>query len=300
MSDPHDPWRPYDALREHHTVVGTLWVLPEVESEELGNARDLLVHLPPSYDRDAERRYPVLYMQDGQNLFDRHTAFLAEWQVDETLAALAEEGLEAIVVGIPNTEARLDEYGPYVDARHGGGRGDAYLRWLVRTVKPLVDGRFRTLDAPAATGILGSSMGGLISLYAHVRWPGVFGLAGALSPSLFFGREAIFRTVRASARPHGRLYLDVGSEEGNRTWVRRQQGWPSDAVTRCRRMVRLLERRGYVPGEDLLYVEESGAGHNEAAWARRLPLALRFLLDGAEEAAAAEADAAPSRRRAAR
>jgi predicted alpha/beta superfamily hydrolase len=258
--------------------VGTVLVLEEVHSRELGNTRDLLVYLPPSYDRAPRRRYPVLYMHDGQNLFDHHSSFTREWQVDETLETLALEGIEAIAVGIPNTPARLDEYGPFVDPRHGGGYGEEYLRFLTGTVKPLIDRSFRTRPDREHTAILGASMGGLISLYGFFRHPSVFGRLGALSPSLFFAREAIFGVVRGAPRVEGRVYLDMGGLEGARGLMRRAADWPSQAISRCRRLARLLERKGYRHGEDLMYLEEAGAAHDEGAWARRLPTALRFLL----------------------
>src|SRR5262245_44761431 len=178
-----DNWRDYVDGRSDHTVVGTLKTLEGVYSPQLGNRRTLYVHLPPSYDT-AGRRYPVLYMQDGQNLFDEPLSYAGEWRVDETMAALSDEGIEAIVVGIQNMGARrIDEYSPFRDRRlRKGGRGDQYLSFVARTVKPLIDRDFRTLPERATTGILGSSMGGLISLYAFFACPEVFGFAGAMSP----------------------------------------------------------------------------------------------------------------------
>src|SRR5215217_1626799 len=160
-------WETYPAVDDggEHTVVGTMKMLRDVQSPELENVRDLIAYLPPSYG-DGERRYPVLYMHDGQNLFDQATSFGDEWRVDETMEELAGEGLEAIVIGVPNMgEERCEEYSPFVDAQAGGGCGDDYLEFLVRTVKPLVDRSFRTLPDRENTGIAGSSMGGLISLY---------------------------------------------------------------------------------------------------------------------------------------
>src|SRR5688500_9831438 len=173
MTEPSRIWHPYpgDAPGEH-TVVGTVLVLRDVESVELGNARDLFVYLPPSHYA-SDRRYPVVYMHDGQNLFDQATSFGAEWEVDQTLEAASSEGLECIVVGIPNAgKSRLDEYSPWCDPRHkSGGRGEAYLDWIVQTVKPRIDADFRTRPERGTTGIAGSSMGALISLYAFFRRP---------------------------------------------------------------------------------------------------------------------------------
>jgi predicted alpha/beta superfamily hydrolase len=264
-------WRAYPARDEdgiEHTVVGNVQILTGVASPQLGNVRDLYVYLPPSYAND-ERRYPVLYMHDGQNLFDRATSFGEEWEVDQTLEAASRDGLEAIVVAIPNTgAARLDEYGPFVQPRRGGGRGDAYLDFIVDTVKPIVDADFRTLPGREATGIAGSSMGGLISLYAFFRRPDVFGFVGALSPALWFGERRIFGFIDDAPFVDGRIYLDCGTREGTVEMV--------DVA----RMRDLLMRKGYRLRRDLLCVIARGAGHDERAWGGRLPRVLRFLLTG--------------------
>jgi len=243
-----------------HTLTGDIRVLPAVHSPQLNNERDLLVYLPPGHDTAAVR-YPVLYMQDGQNLFDRDTAFGGnEWQVDETMEALSAEGLPAIVVGLPHVgPARIAEYNPF--PRHGG-RGEAYLRFIVETVKPLIDSTFRTRPERAATGLLGSSMGGLISLYGYFCHPAVFGMVGALSPAFWYGGLALYTFVTSAPHLRGRLYLDRGSAERGG----------------AKRMYDLLVQNGYRPERDIRYVEEPGGEHTETAWARRLPDALRFLL----------------------
>ncbi len=250
-----------------HTVSGTVKVLPGLESPQLGNRRDVLAYLPPSYERNPRRRYPVLYMHDGQNLFDAATSFCGEWHVDETLEEASLAGLEAIVIGIPNAGAeRLDEYGPFQDLRHGGGRGDLYLDFLVHTLRPRVDLDFRTLRRREYTGIAGSSMGALISLYAFFRHPRVFGFVGAMSPAFWFAQRAVFEVVRASPYVPGRIYLDVGTHEGANT------------LRDARAMHALLHAKGYDVEHEMRYVEEVGARHTESAWAGRLRGALEFLL----------------------
>lgn len=246
----------------------TLTRLEHVHSPELANRRDVLVALPPSYG-EGHAAYPVVYMQDGQNLFDPTTSYAGDWQLSETLAAHAAAGIEAIVVGIPNIgEERRDEYGPFPDARHGGGRGDAYARFIVRTLKPLVDRDFRTRPGPADTTIAGSSLGGLVSLYAFLAHPETFGAAAALSPSLWFARGAIFRWARGRRLAGGRIYLDTGARE------------PARTVRDARRMRDLLVTKGYVPGATLAYVEDPEGEHDEAAWARRFRSAFPFLVAG--------------------
>jgi predicted alpha/beta superfamily hydrolase len=242
-----------------HTVVGDLRVLPDARSPQLDNRRDVLVCLPPSYGEDG-RRYPVLYMQDGQNLFDRATGFAGqEWQVDETMQALAQEGLEAIVVGLNHAgDDRLLEYNPFAAPPRCGSR---YVEFVIDTIKPIIDRDFRTLPGRAHTGIMGSSMGGLLSLYAHFHRPDVFGFSGVMSPSLWVNRFAIFHYVRHAPPAPGRIYLDNGTREGTAEGMRD-----------------LLLEKGFRPDDSLLYVRDEGGEHTETAWARRLPDALRFLL----------------------
>lgn len=276
-------WHDYVASRHnsYHTVVGTLKIRERVWSPQLHNKRDILVYLPPSYAA-GDRRYPVLYMHDGQNLFDQATSYSGEWRVDETMRQLSREGIEAIVVGIPNAGGqRLAEYSPFPDVHHGPGRGQAYLDFIVHTVKEMVDADFRTLPAREHTGIMGSSMGGLISLYAFFHCRDTFGFAGVMSPSFWFADRAIFRYVQQHEFVPGKIYLDAGTREyggdSNDKEARRRSRRYYAGV---RHMKRVLLRKGYRPVHELYTVEEKWAGHNEPAWARRLPDALRFLLSG--------------------
>ena len=271
----------YDWRREdYHTVVGDVRIMERVWSPQLKNRRNLLVYLPPSYAEEKARRYPVVYMHDGQNLFDQRTAFDQEWRVDETMERLSRDGLEAIVVGIPNTGGqRLAEYSPFDDNYHGKGRGHLYLSFLLETVKPMIDRDFRTLPGREHTGTIGSSMGGLISLYAFFSHGDVFSFAGAMSPSLWFAGSSMFRYVKHAPYVDGRLYLDVGTRElGGSRADREARSRSRRYYASVRRLQRLLVKKGYRPRRNLLVVEEKWAGHNEPAWAGRLPAALRFLL----------------------
>lgn len=268
-------WQDYQ--RQPNTVHGELKWHPDFYSPQLQNHRDILLLLPPSYHQDEARRYPVLYMHDGQNLFDAYTSFAGEWQVDEALQELSREGLEAIVVGIPNMgEERIREYNPYHHPHFGAGRGEGYLRFLVESLKPNVDAHFRTLPGRAHTGIMGSSMGGHISLYAFFRYPQVFGMMGAMSPAFWIARRRLAWFVQRAPYLPGRLYLDVGTLEQKPPLVggllTRQYRSESSAITG------MLIRKGYRPQQELLYIEDEGGRHQEADWARRLPAALRFLL----------------------
>lgn len=254
------------------TVVGDLRVLGDFYSPQLDNRRDLLVYLPPSYQASS-RHYPVLYMHDGHNLFDQARAYSGEWQVDETLQQLSVEGLEAIVVGLPNAgEKRAYEYCPYPDVRLGGGGADLYLRFIVETVKPLVDSSFRTLPDRANTGLMGSSMGGLISIYGFFTHPDTFGFAGVMSPAFWWTEGKIFGFLQTAPKVNGRIYVDIGGNETPEFPERRAAYW-NDA----HRADRILREKGYAPAEYRFLPELEGT-HHERDWARRLPGALRFLL----------------------
>jgi predicted alpha/beta superfamily hydrolase len=273
-------WKDYPAAVDPGTdaVVGRIRQLERVHSPQLGNERDLLVYLPPSYDTSG-RPYPVIYMHDGQNLFDPTTSFAGEWAVDQTLEAASEEGVETIVVAIPNTGSeRANEYSPFRDEKNGGGKGELYLRFIVETVKPLIDAEFRTRPDREHTGIAGSSLGGLISLYAFFRYRHVFGFAGVMSPALWFAKHALLDWVARQPFAGGRIYIDVGMKEGQQTL---------DDVLRLRD---ILEAKGYRNLNDLLCVVDTAGDHSERAWARRVRRVLAFLLGlrGADPSRAAE------------
>jgi predicted alpha/beta superfamily hydrolase len=265
-------WQDYPTGGEH-TVVGTIRVSPPLYGPAKGVRRRLFVYLPPSYGA-SEKRYPVLYMHDGQNIFDEVTSYSGEWQVDETMEALSLEGIEAIVVGVPNSgSGRTDEYSAHVHSVYGGGGGaEGYLDFLAHKVKPLVDGAFRTLPGREYTGLMGSSMGGSISLYGMLTRPEVFGFAGVMSPAFWWSEGTIDMLVASMPYTGGRIYMDVGDNESPEIRGRRK-AYVDGAV----RMVALLREKGYKEGS-LCFVIEAGGDHSEAAWARRLPGALRFLL----------------------
>ncbi|MDX2159980.1 MAG: alpha/beta hydrolase-fold protein [bacterium] len=276
-------WKPYSLTP--NTVVGDLRVWERLYSPQLDNDRNVFVWLPPGYDLDTAH-YPVIYMHDGQNLFDAHHSHSGEWQVDETMTTLANDGLPAIIVGLPNmNEMRGIEYSPYdftmQDQRHSG-RGDAYIGFVTETVKPLIDSHFRTRPEPAFTGIAGSSMGGLISLHGFLTRRDVFGLCGAFSTAYWFGENALLQTAVRLADGTGRVYLDVGTREGETlTWFFPNLP-PVDLdmayVDGVRALRDALLTAGYAEGDQFMYLEEEGAPHHESAWARRLPAAMRFLL----------------------
>ncbi|MBK9122390.1 MAG: alpha/beta hydrolase [Chloroflexi bacterium] len=268
-------WSPYASGRAEHTVSGTVLVCPDVYSSQLDNARDIFVYLPPSY-ASSSRRYPVIYMQDGQNVFDAVSSFAGEWHVDETFEELHDEGLEAAVVAIPNIgDARITEYNPYTSTRFGAARGDDYVRFICNTLKPMIDAEFRTLPGSDSTAIAGSSMGGLISLYAWLAYPQVFGLGAAMSPALWIARGAALEHAGRAPLNVGRLYLDIGGKELPRRFSKYVNGM-NDAV---QGVYDRLRGRG-IPESRLMLVRDKHGEHNEESWARRFPDAIRFLLGG--------------------
>lgn len=276
-------WESYTTTVAQHTVMGDLRILRNFYSPQLDNYRDVLVWLPPDYEH-SDRAYPVIYMHDAQNLFDAHTSYSGEWRVDETMTQLAADGMSAIIVGLPNMkEKRGVEYSPYPFYINGVthvGQGDKYIQFIVETIKPMIDTSFRTQPESAATGIAGSSMGGLISLYGFLIRPDVFGLCGAFSPAYWFGNSGLLETTRQRAKGIGRVYMDVGTREGPTlsNWMIEADDLHTVYAKGVRALHEALLANGYKDGQNLLYVEAEGAIHNEAAWAERFPNAMRFLL----------------------
>jgi predicted alpha/beta superfamily hydrolase len=271
---------------------------------ELGNRQRMVrVYLPKHYDA-VSRAFPVLYLQDAQQLFSPGP--FGDWLIDETLDRLSDEdpahGL--IVVGIDNSDRRWDEYGPWknshmhdwVDpswsAPEQGGEGAAYVEFLTRTLKPKIDSLYRTLPDRANTAVGGSSMGGLIALYAGITRPDVFSMVMAMSTAVWFGedggpwlsRNHLLRFL-ADRRPPSnvRFYLDVGTNERSRDKdpdVVDAQGHPVSyprAYVEGSEAVADVLQRGGVPSDNLRHVIDQGAIHNESAWSRRFEGAVRWL-----------------------
>lgn len=269
-------WHPYldDKDPHAHSVEGDVRVTHQVYSPQLDNTRDIYVYLPPSYHYSSIA-YPVLYFQDGQNVFDHAISYAGEWHADRAMQMLSAEGREAILVFVPNMgEQRIREYNPFSQGAFESGRGSDYVRFLIDTVKPMIDADFRTLPDRLHTGIIGSSMGGLISLYAFFRWPQVFGLLGAMSPSLWVNYNAVAEIIQSAPYQWGRIYIDIGGREIGPRASKRNKAY-ADSVRQFRDMI---AQKGFVEGETLRYVQDDKGGHDEAAWAHRLPDALRFLL----------------------
>ncbi len=227
--------------------------------------RMLRIYLPPYY-ADSQKHYPVLYMHDGQNLFDDATSFVGEWGVDEVLNHLADkQGLEVIVVGIDHGNAlRARELSAWSHPKYGEALGQAYGDFVVNQVKPYVDERFRTLTGRAHTAVAGSSMGGLMSHYLVHRYPEVFSRALIFSPSYWYSDKVMPFTRAHPAPLDTRLFMLVGEQEGE------------SMAADTRAMYQLLGQQGPRAGNLTLLVDKQGQ-HNEAFWRRHLAGALSWL-----------------------
>jgi predicted alpha/beta superfamily hydrolase len=266
------------AAQQPHTLTGDVRLHKDFHSQILGNNRDLIVYLPPGYESGSKRRYSVLYFHDGQNVFDGATSFISgqEWRLDETAQELiAARKIEPlIIVGLYNTgKDRVEEYTPVQDPKYKvGGKADLYGRMLVEEVKPFIDHTYRTLEDAKHTGLAGSSLGGLVSIYLGLKYPHVFGRLAVVSPSVFWGDKFIVHYVEAlRSKPDERIWLDIGTKEG------RDDKEALETVTNARLLESTLSKKGWKPGKDLRYFEAQGAEHNERAWAARVGPMLKFL-----------------------
>lgn len=254
-----------DSVQRHHNFI----------SQFVPYRRDLVVYLPPNY-HEEEQRYPVLYLHDGQNLFDPETAYVRgmDWKVDETAESLIRGGeIEPlIIVGIFNTgEHRIEEYTPTRDRKLGGGHAELYGRMLLEELKPFIDAGYRTLPDAHNTGLGGSSLGGLATLYLGFTHPEVFGKLAVLSPSVWWDNKAILKIIRATEpKPRLKIWLSMGTDE-SKSGLRDANSLRDTLVV-----------KGWREGDDLNYEVIPGAKHEEAAWAERVGEVLRYLFPPAD------------------
>jgi enterochelin esterase-like enzyme len=243
------------------------------ESKYLPDNRNVIVYLPPDYDEEPERTYPVLYLHDGQNLFDGRTSFVKDrtWQMREH----ADEAIQAgeieplVIVGIYNTgDRRLAEYTPDRNWKLGGGEADAYGRLITQELMPWIATQYRVRQDRENTGLGGSSLGGLVSLYLGLRHPELFGKLALMSPSVWWNHKSILSYLNEHApqvwdRP--RVWLDVGDREGHKT------------LREVEHLARRLKANGWRPGETMFFEKVQGGTHDEASWASRVRPMLKSL-----------------------
>lgn len=242
-------------------VMGKVEYHKEFYSALLDNKRDIVVWMPQGYDlsKNKNKRYPVLYMHDGQNILDPKTSYIGkDWRVDETITKLIRQKKikEIIVVGIYNTPDRLDEYS-------WSEKGQKYLQFIITELKPIIDTTYRTLPEKDNTAIIGSSMGGLISFYAGWHYPDVFSMAGCMSSSFYYNNDKSIKQVQEykGKKKLIKFYIDHGE----------------DGSVRGQKMFVELSKKGYVIGQDIDYYYAPGAEHNETEWAARLERPLLFF-----------------------
>ena len=262
--------RPLDALPARN---GTLRAHPAFPSRIVAT-RDVQVYLPPGYETES-RRYPVVYLQDGQNIFDPASVGM-EWQVDETADALIQSGRiePLIVVAVANTGARRDEYTPTSielklpdgSVSKGGGKSDLYGRFLIEELKPFIDRTYRTRSEAASTAVGGSSLGGLVSVWLGLEHPDVFGNVLAVSPTVWWDNSVTLTKIAALPRKVPvRFWVDIGTLEGE------------NAISGARSLRDALVAKGWKLGSDLEYLEQEGGKHDEISWGSRVEGMLTFL-----------------------
>lgn len=240
-------------------IVGELKFHENFTSVFVEKHRDVLVWLPPSYKKEPEKSYPVLYMHDGQNLFDPKTSYAGmDWRVDETVSKLIKQNRinEIIVVGINNTNDRLDEYSDTL-------KGHNYISFIINELKPFVDNNYRTKKSPQHTAMMGSSMGGLISFLIAWNHSDIFSMAACMSSSFYYQNEIALRIVKEyeGKKKPVRIYIDHGE----------------DGLIHGQQMFIELSRKGYIIGTDIDYFYSPGASHNENEWAARLERPILFF-----------------------
>lgn len=256
-------WKNGETRPVHGQITGTLKYHRQMQWEGL-DARDVIVWLPPSYEKDTHKRYPVLYMHDGQNIIDPKTSsFGFDWQADEVSDSLIKAGKmdEIIIVGIYNTKDRTAEYS-YT------GLGRSYMRFIVEKLKPLIDNTYRTLPDRNNTATMGSSMGGLISFMLIWEYPEVFSKAASLSPAFKIQELNYLPYITSYNGPKKelRIYIDNGGI-----------GLEKRLLPGVEETVSVLKGKGYKEGDDLMVYYDKNAEHNEPAWAKRLHIPLQFL-----------------------
>lgn len=254
-----------DKCGNPHTAQDNVSILTDsFYMPQLGRFRRIWVCLPKDYN-NSQTHYPVLYMHDGQNLFDDNYAFAGEWGIDESLNLMTSQGNQAsIIVGIDNGgNNRINEYSPWINSNYGGGEGEKYMKFIVETLKPHIDSLFRTMPDRENTGILGSSMGGLISFYGGLKYQEIFSKVGIFSPSFWFSQECYTFAEETAKRSNIKLYFLAGGQE-------------SGVGESCKNMIKSLKKSGF-NDDEMLPKEVPSGQHNESFWKQEFPAAYQWL-----------------------
>ena len=241
------------------TLMDTAFAMPQ-----LGRSRKIWLYLPDGYAGNKKKKYPVLYIQDGQNLFDDLSAAYGEWGIDECIDSIIRNGKQGcIVVGIENSIQRMTEYNPDDNERFGKGEGRKYVEFIAKTLKPFIDSHYRTLPGKDNTIIAGSSIGGLISLYAMLQYPDVFGKAGIFSPAIWVANSIDSLADAVAGKLSGKLFLYTGGQEGETT---------------LNNVIRIQEKIGKKSSAMIYSIIDKDGIHNEAAWRKWFPVFYKWIM----------------------
>jgi predicted alpha/beta superfamily hydrolase len=254
----------FPAPEKKHAAGAQVHIISEkFEMPQLGRQRRIWIYLPAAYETLKEK-YPVIYMQDGQNLFDAYTAAYGEWGIDEIMDKMpAKES--CIIVGIDHGgDYRLTEYNPY-DTKYGKGRGDDYVDFLAKTLKPYIDQHYRTKTGAPYTTIAGSSMGGLITMYAILKYPEIFGNAGVFSPSFWIAPDVYTFAQQKQLPVQNRFYFVCGDAESK------------EEVTQMQKMAKIIHAKGF-NNQQAPVIIVKGAAHNEKQWNGDFPGFYKWLM----------------------
>jgi len=243
------------------TILEKEFVIPNLNNI----SHKIWVYLPPNYEVST-KKFPVIYMHDAQNLFDDKTSYIGEWKVDESLNELFHTTKKGfIVVGVENGgEERINEYTPWPNEKYGGGKGAVYIDFIVNTLKPYIDETYRTKAQQKYTGLVGSSLGGLISYYGGLKYPNTFGKIGALSTSFWFSDKVIDFTIQNGNINNVKMFLLAGEKEGE------------EMVESTNKTEKLLLETGF-KSKNLTSKIVSEGEHNEAFWSTEFLGIIKWL-----------------------
>jgi alpha-glucosidase len=241
-----------------------------IEAPQLNTQKKIWVYLPKDY-QNSKKSYSVIYMHDAQNLFDAVTSYVGEWEIDEYLDSI--DANESLIIGIEHgNEKRIDEFTPYVNEKYGGGKGNEYLSFIINTLKPYIDLNFKTQTNNLNTTIWGSSLGGLISLFAIIKYPKTFSKAGIFSPAFWINNNELFEFVKKSEiDPNAKFFFLIGSQEGETLKS------ASNMVSDQHEMVQLLLDKGIIDKNIIDKVIPDGH-HNQILWSTNFAEAYQWLI----------------------